>query len=190
MGSTLEDSGANLPLAMRRKLERSRRCARNLGAIVSAAAILAACESFTEILGPTFFASTPTGAQVQPVAVTTSATSSFTGALQPTGREFSYTLTWETLSGEATAVHFHGPADATEVGPVLVDFSALPSGSTGTIELSATGLVTGTLNLALPMTPTVSGDSLRVLLKQGLVYVDVHTVANPDGEIRGQVRAQ
>jgi hypothetical protein len=32
----------------------------------------------------------------------------------------------------------------------------------------------------------VSGDSLVVLLTNGRAYVDIHTAANPGGEIRGQ----
>jgi hypothetical protein len=31
-------------------------------------------------------------------------------------------------------------------------------------------------------------DSLLVLLRNGNAYINIHTAANPDGEIRGQIR--
>ncbi len=38
------------------------------------------------------------------------------------------------------------------------------------------------------LVPTVSLDSLKNLLKNGNGYVNVHTIVNPAGEIRGQVK--
>ena len=34
---------------------------------------------------------------------------------------------------------------------------------------------------------TVNGDSLKKLLLAGNAYVNIHTVSNPGGEIRGQI---
>jgi hypothetical protein len=46
------------------------------------------------------------------------------------------------------------------------------------------------VDLKLAITATVSGDSLKTLLDAGQLYVNVHTVANGGGEIRGQIAKQ
>jgi hypothetical protein len=153
-------------------------------------ACVTSCESFTEVLGPTRFAASADGSRVKPATVSTSATGTLSASLHPTNGTLAYTFGWEDLSGAATSVHIHGPADENGVAAALIDFSALPTGSTGTVTLEATGAVTGTLDLTRPVSTTVSGDSLRKLLTIGRLYVDVHTAANPDGEIRGQVLRQ
>jgi hypothetical protein len=152
--------------------------------------LIASCESFTEVLGPTLYGADLTGAQVQPTPVGTNATGTFTGNFHPSDGELDFTLAWDGLSGPAISAHIHGPANVNTVGELIVDFSALPSGSLDTLNFEPTGSVQGKLDLRQPMTPTVSGDSLKVLLDRGLAYVDVHTAVNVNGEIRGQLRVQ
>jgi hypothetical protein len=151
-------------------------------------ALVSACESFTEVLGPTHYGATLAGANVKPGAVVTSATGTVTASLHPTSRKLSYTVTWSGLTGAALGAHIHGPATANGVADVLVDFDALPTGGAGTITLTAAGSATGELDMALAVMPGVSGDSLVTLLNAGLLYVDVHTGANPTGALRGQLR--
>jgi CHRD domain len=79
-----------------------------------------------------------------------------------------YTLTFEGLTGPATAAHFHGPAPRGQNAGVLA-----PIG-----DKNPTSPVTGTV--------TLSEDQAKEL-HAGKVYVNVHTAANPGGEIRGQV---
>ncbi len=78
-----------------------------------------------------------------------------------------YTVTFDGLSGPATAAHFHGPADKGANAGVVVPFTApIISPYHGTATLT---------------------DAQIKDLEAGKWYVNVHTGANPGGEIRGQV---
>jgi hypothetical protein len=81
-------------------------------------------------------------------------------------------LTWKVyysgLSGPATAAHFHGPA-----APDANSGVALPLGSG-----APSSPITGSATLS-----EAQGEQLMA----GKWYVNVHTQANPGGEIRGQV---
>jgi len=79
-----------------------------------------------------------------------------------------------------TAAHIHGPATTTANGPVRVDLYIPPTGTTFTGS--------GMLVQGVAAAPRViSVDSVLVLMRNGNAYVNVHTVANPGGEIRGQI---
>src|SRR5882724_8808411 len=82
-------------------------------------------------------------------------------------KKLSWKLTYSGLSGPATAAHFHGPAEAGKNGGVAV---AIPNATASPAEGSAT------------LTDAQAAD-----LVAGKYYVNVHTAANPGGEIRGQV---
>lgn len=85
----------------------------------------------------------------------------------PATKKLSWKLTYSGLSGPATAAHFHGPAEAGKNGGVAV---AIPNATSSPAEGSAT------------LTDAQAAD-----LTSGKYYVNVHTAANPGGEIRGQV---
>ena len=85
----------------------------------------------------------------------------------PASKKLSWKLTYSGLSGPATAAHFHGPAEAGKNGGVAV---AIPNATSSPVEGSAT------------LTDAQAAD-----LMAGKYYVNVHTAANPGGEIRGQV---
>ena len=82
-------------------------------------------------------------------------------------KKLSWKLTYTGLSGPATAAHFHGPAEAGKNAGVAVP---IPNQASSPVEGSAT------------LTDTQAAD-----LMAGKYYVNVHTAANPGGEIRGQV---
>lgn len=85
-----------------------------------------------------------------------------------------------------TASHIHVGAATnvgTTAGPVIINLF-LPNRppETGTLTgRVAEGTITNANN------STVSLDSLRVLFNNGNAYANVHTTANPSGEIRDQI---
>jgi hypothetical protein len=99
---------------------------------------------------------------------TSGGTGMLTATLDTTTRELTYHVTFDGLTGAATAAHFHGPAlPGANGGPqVPVKMSPLVSPIDGTATL----------------TPEQAKDLLA-----GKWYFNVHTAANPSGEIRGQV---
>jgi CHRD domain-containing protein len=85
----------------------------------------------------------------------------------PASKKLSWKLSYSGLSGPATAAHFHGPAEAGKSAGVAV---AIPNATSSPVEGSAT------------LTDAQAAD-----LMAGRYYINVHTTANPGGEIRGQV---
>ena len=83
-------------------------------------------------------------------------------------KKLSWKVTYSGLSGPATAAHFHGPADPSKNAGVMVP---IPGIATSPAEGSAT------------LTDAQAAD-----LMAGKLYVNIHTAANPGGELRGQVK--
>lgn len=81
--------------------------------------------------------------------------------------ELSWKVTYSGLTGDATAAHFHGPAAPGQNASVVVPFK-------GSVASPIEGKAT--------ITPGQAAD-----LVAGKWYVNIHTAANPGGEIRGQV---
>ena len=95
------------------------------------------------------------------------------------GNKLTFDLEVKELSGPPTAAHIHVGAPGV-AGPPVFTFTLTSKNVTGHIAH-------GTIDLAMQASPGVSGDSLEMLLNNGNAYVNVHTAANPNGEIRGQV---
>ncbi len=100
-------------------------------------------------------------------------------------------ITWSmTLTNmtNVTASHIHlgsAAAVAPNTGPVIINLF-LPNRAPGNEIGTVNGLVAqGTITNA--NSPTVKLDSLRVLFNNGNAYANVHTAANPGGEIRDQI---
>lgn len=109
------------------------------------------------------------GAQQVP-AITTMANGVATFTLNSMLNEITYSVVTDGLSGPITMAHIHGGAIGVS-GGVLVDLSAGINGN------QITGTITG----------AAITDALINAMLKGETYVNVHTTANPGGEIRGQI---
>lgn len=84
--------------------------------------------------------------------------------------ELSWTVTYTGLSGPATGAHFHGPAMV---------------GANAGVVVPMTGSLTSPIRGTASLTAAQVAD-----LMAGKWYVNLHTAANPNGEIRGQFPAR
>src|ERR1700724_1824789 len=82
----------------------------------------------------------------------------------PATKKLSWKVTHSGLSGPATAAHFHGPAEPAKTAGAPV---ATPNAASSPAEGSAT------------LTEAQAAD-----LTAGKYYINVHTAANPGGDIR------
>ena len=80
--------------------------------------------------------------------------------------------TFKNLTGPATLAHLHGPASRTAAAPVLFPLTFTNDAAAGS------GTLSGTVMLM--------GDQVTAL-KDGQLYINIHTAANKAGEIRGQI---
>jgi hypothetical protein len=81
-------------------------------------------------------------------------------------RDLSWTVTYADLTGPALGAHFHGPSEAGKNAGIVLPFKTVQS----PIQGSAT------------ITENQAADLLA-----GKWYANVHTAANPGGELRGQM---
>ena len=99
-----------------------------------------------------------------------------TGSLRATLDTASNTLTWtgsySGLSGPVTGAHFHGP----------VSYVGMTSEQNAPIQVGTQGSLAGPFKGSTAITDTQAKDLL-----DGRWYFNIHTPANKDGEIRGQI---
>jgi hypothetical protein len=114
---------------------------------------------------------TLSGGAERPTPVNTTATGS--GKMTLVGNRLTFDVSYSGLSGTATAAHIHGAATAEQAAGVLIDLAPFNGGAFG-----ASGRLAGSVTLT---------DQQASLVRDGLTYVNVHTAANPGGEIRGQI---
>ena len=97
-----------------------------------------------------------------------SGTGMLTGTLNTDTDEFTYHVVFSGLSGPAMAAHFHGPAAEGVNAKPQLPVKASP--------------VVSPIDGKATLTPEQAKD-----LEDGKWYFNLHTAANPGGELRGQV---
>ncbi|GGG29980.1 CHRD domain-containing protein [Hymenobacter glacieicola] len=135
--------------------------------LLTGSATLVACEKENEKTAPasdTVQMTATLNSKNEVTPTTSAATGTMTGTYNKTTRELNYTVTYQGMT--ATSGHFHR-------GAAGVDGNAFV-----TYANAGTPPITGT---------TVLSEADAALLMKGEVYVNLHTTANPKGEIRGQV---
>jgi hypothetical protein len=149
-----------------------------MGAIVASATALA-CGSDNDTTAPTTvtFSTTLNGAGENPAKDVPGVG---TATIVKNAGTYTYTINYSGMTGALTGAHIHGPAGTGVNASVIVPFSTTGAGPSGTLS----GTFTST------NTATISNDSLDVLMRTGNAYVNLHTAANPGGEIRGQLLQQ
>jgi hypothetical protein len=95
------------------------------------------------------------------------------GTFMLVGTQLTFSVNYQGLSGVASMAHIHGPASPGQNAGVLIDLAPFNGGAFGT---------SGTLTGTLPLNPA----QLAAVI-DGQTYVNIHTPANGDGEIRGQI---
>jgi len=132
-------------------------------ALTVGAALAFASSAFAETV--TYKAALKAASEVPPTTSMGTGTADVT--FDTVSKKLTYTITYSGLTGPATAAHFHNPAAATENAPATVPLSgALASPVKGEATLT---------------------DAQAADLAAGKMYFNIHTAANPGGEIRGQV---
>ena len=111
------------------------------------------------------FTATLDGGQQSP-PVTTKGKGTATLTFDTAKKKLSWNVKYSGLSGPATAGHIHGPAAMGENAGPVIPFKKLKSPIKGSETLT---------------------DAQAADLEAGKYYVNVHTAANKDGEIRGQI---
>lgn len=111
------------------------------------------------------YAATLNGGSEVP-ATQSKGTGEVTATYDPATKRLSWKGSYADLTGPVTAAHFHGPAKPGENAGVLVPVTATSSPFSGEATLD---------------------DAKAADLQAGRVYFNIHTAANPKGEIRGQV---
>lgn len=122
-----------------------------------------------------------TGGAERPNPVVTTATgdATFTAVTNGAVTTITYTVTVTgNLSGPVTAAHIHGPGGVNVAADIIVPLVVSSTATTGTVvQGSFTTTGNATINMA----------QLLVHMLAGNTYVNLHTAANPGGEIRGQI---
>jgi hypothetical protein len=122
-----------------------------------------------------------TGAKERPNPTTATATGHATFTVTTSGGtttvQYSVVVSGN-LTGPLTAAHIHGPATESTTADPIVTLLLSGTATTGTV---VSGSFTTTGNATINITQLIA------LMDAGSTYVNIHTAANPGGEIRGQI---
>lgn len=99
-------------------------------------------------------------------------------------RTLTYTVTWSGLTGPVSAMHIHGMAPAGFNAGV---FQNIITTSSGIVTPGAAYGASSKISASL----FIDGVTIKEAdLLNGFYYMNIHTAANPGGEIRSQIRFQ
>jgi hypothetical protein len=149
-------------------------------AIAGLFALLVSAQAQAQVL--TFTAQLSGSNEAPPVAATGSG-----GTATVTLDTVADTVTWVVdvfnFPTGVTAAHIHagGPGVA---GPVIINFTVVPTVSN---DFRITGTARASDLVARPAQGVNSWEDLEQAMAAGQTYVNVHSQANPGGEIRGQL---
>lgn len=96
--------------------------------------------------------------------------------LDVNGTELRFDITATGLSGPVTEAHFHHLPPNAETGPVAFDLTPFLTEFDGQVSVAGASLLA-----------QWSIDNASEEILQGRIYVNLHSTAYPDGEIRGAV---
>jgi hypothetical protein len=133
--------------------------------VLSALAVSAALFASPALAEMVKYKATLDGTQQSP-PVTTKGKGTATLTFDTAKKTLSWNVKYSGLSGPATAAHIHGPAAMGENAGPVIPFKKLKSPIKGSATLT---------------------DAQAADLEAGKYYVNVHTAAHKDGEIRGQI---
>ncbi|MCA0054985.1 MULTISPECIES: CHRD domain-containing protein [unclassified Mesorhizobium] len=133
-----------------------------LSALAISTAFLFASPALADMMK---FKATLDGSQQSP-PVTTKGKGTATFTFDTAKKKLNWNVKYSGLSGPATAAHIHGPAAKGENADPVIPFKKLKSPIKGSATLTDTQVTD---------------------LEAGKYYVNIHTAANKDGEIRGQI---
>ncbi len=134
-----------------------------LSAILASSSLLAA-PAFADLVK---FKADLSGKQEVPPHADLKGAGTVEATVDTTNLNMAYHVEFTDLTGKAQAAHFHGPAG--------------PGKNAGVQVPVAGGIMTGMDGKA-----TISADQFR-MLQDGQMYFNIHTQANPGGELRGQL---
>jgi hypothetical protein len=135
------------------------------------------------------------GFNEDPLTLSTPASGSFRGRVDRRAMAIEYDLSYEGTPTAVTQAHIHFGGQHQSGGISVFLCSNLGNGPAGTQACpAAPAKISGTIRAADVIGPAgqgIAAGELAELLEaidEGVTYVNVHTVAFPGGEVRGQIR--
>lgn len=144
----------------------------------AADAAAADAAAMTEIESAETFMVTLSGAAERPDPVATTAAAEAT--IMVYTDSIAYVMNGLNVKG-VTGVHIHR-GTAEEAGPVLATLYTSDAGT----DFASGPIASGTITRETTLAEGATFDELRELVRTGAAYLNVHTTANPKGELRSQ----
>lgn len=151
----------------------------------------AACGSSDKTSGPNVQTFVANMSSNQETSLKTPSTATGTATFTVSGNQITLTSLNVSNMDSVTASHIHLGAAGVSGGIIVPLLSVNPpSGHIASQALVTNLPITQAMIVGINPNPAISLDSLLALFRNGNAYVNVHTKANPAGEIRGQVLLQ